>query len=272
MRVGIKRQNIVWLVTMACVALLLAGMSLKVASDQRESLAFSPYADLYALQQTTRHDVGFLEDGVYAGFGGNGQGIDITLQVGDMTFYCSDASYEIAGLNGILIGGKVFCPAADADNAAEALTGAITRINAQGFWSVEDDFLTSARRTPAWGTTITQAFGYLASPDLPRQSVNRVPIRNWQGQGGQKIGLNAVRYRKYADNRMFYEISFSYPTDCITQLGVYSIATPDDPQSWNNPRLAPLRAYFNNRPFNEIPTPERTLLASGYAEEVCKTD
>lgn len=247
---------------------LAVGVAVWAADPSREAISFGPYTNLYALQQTTDLNVGFKPGSAYVGYGGSGQAVDVTLTVGDFTVACDDASYEVDALEGILTGGRLFCPAVDTEAAIAATRADMALLDAT--WTVDDDFLGAPRRVAGWGRDVADAFAFLERSDAMRQAVTRVPLRRWTNDAGAFVTLNAVRYAKHGDDRLQREVAFAYARDCLDDFSIYRLASPEEAAGWALPRIAAVRAHFSDRSFTSIPLTERVRLTSDWAEEVCE--
>ncbi|PTX55464.1 hypothetical protein C8N43_0102 [Litoreibacter ponti] len=246
----------------AAIAIVAALSVWAVAQTERERLSLSPYANLYALQQNTSLDLGFLPQENNPGFGGEGTNTDITFDSGALSLDCINGSYVVASQNGLLVRADLFCPTRDIDPETVVQT-----LEASGFSKVRD-FAQSPRRPKEWGRRIDEAFAALAGePDGGR--VTRIPLSRWERSDGLAVSLGAAIFAP-SGNQPMLEIDISIPKTCLLALSVFSKARAGG-KSWTSPLVKPVRQVFGNREWAALPDETKYALAAKAADALCDT-
>ena len=250
----------------AVVLWILAGIAFRTgagAQGEEFSINIQPYMNL------TEPSLAAFFDSEERTYGGTGAAVRAELTMAKLSVSCRDASYTLMGLEGILLGGGLFCPAADIAAAKQMVADIETALDALPDWQKTADRALDPRRAHEWGTSVEEAFAALASDSDVFAPILRVPLSDWEHESGAKLFLNAARYRKSGSNLPYVDVEFTFPQDCLSRFLIYTRVTEEDPD-WQKPENAEVISHFGNRVYALIPTEERSRLTMDYIRNTCR--
>lgn len=258
-----QKKKMIAVVAAALAVLGIALLSGARANSEIRELTLVPYMNL------TRPDVTAVLDDKEPVYGASGTLDRISLEIGDFTFSCSDASYEMIADGGLLIGGSVFCALPDVEHAVIIAENAEDQLSKLPDWNLEKDRATDPRRAKEYGRTIPKAFEWVTAKFDPFASVEHVLLSEWEMGDGISLELYAALYRKAGDTRPQLQIDFGLPIGCLFPLMVFRELLPDSPD-WDSPLIVDVKVHFKNRPFGLIPTAEQVEFTDSYVKAACE--
>lgn len=232
------------------------------ANSEIRELTLVPYMNL------TRPEVAAVLDDKEPVHGASGALDRVSLEIGDFTFSCSDASYEMIADGGLLIGGSVFCAFPDVEHAVIMAESAEDQLSELPDWNLEKDRATDPRRAREYGRTIPEAFEWVKTKSDPFASVEHVLLSEWEMGNGISLELYAALYRKAGDTRPQLQVDFGLPIGCLFPLMVFRELLPDSPD-WDSPLIAEVKAHFESRPFGLISAAEQEKFTDSYVTAAC---
>lgn len=258
-----QKRKIIAVVAAAFAVLGIVLLSGARANSEVREFTLVPYMNL------TRPEVTAVLDNKKPVYGASGTFDRISLEIGNFTFSCTDASYEMIADGGLLIGGSVFCALPDVEQAAIMAESAEDQLSKLPEWNLEKDMATDPRRAEEYGRTIPEAFEWVTTKFDPFATVEHVSLSEWKTEGDISLELYAALYRKEGDTRPQLQIDFGLPIGCLFPLMVFRELLPDSPD-WDSPLINDVKSHFKNRPFAIIPTAEQLALTDSYVKAACE--